>query len=221
MKIPIEVGKLTKATIAAKKTYAKPPIAFQVAFRVSQEEHDEFFAVPKMDEKAEIIFKLIQTSKKIGSYSRFWEAELTTMDRFMRSMTRLSAFQLSILNATMVELQPVQDQQPSNEDFAIPATDLATDMAGQMMKLSIGFSHRLTRLRRENACAGIKAKVIDMLRDDLLELPYDHDPTLLCGGQYDKTSRKAAKKEEAARATRRSSQQRIQRISRIQATLQG
>jgi hypothetical protein len=203
MKVPVEVGKLTQITVKAKKTYAKPPVAFDRAFRVSENEHDKFFSVPTVDEKVELIMQQISTHTKINAYSKFWESELFTMDRFMRSITRLSAFQLSILNATMVELQPLEGQDIDNSVFAIPASDLATDIAGQMMKLSIGFSHRLTRLRRQNMCVGLKTKVIDILADDLLNVPYDVDPKLLFGGQYDQTEKKAAKKQKSTNETKR------------------
>jgi hypothetical protein len=204
MQLPIEVGKITQVVTSARRTYAKPPRAFETAFRVSKKEHADFLTVPKMDDKADIVLKKLGAPNKDPLYSRAWENELSTIDRFMRSITRLSAFQLSVLNASMVELQPVQDQTSNNTDFAIPATALATDISAQMMKLSIGVSHRITRLRRQNACLCIKKKNIDMFADDLLEVPFDKDPSLLFGGQFDKISKNAAKKEEAARATRRS-----------------
>jgi hypothetical protein len=204
MQLPIEVGKLSTEIANRKKLFVKPPRAFNHAFRVSEQEYESFFTVPKIDEKADLILKQLNSSNKLTSFSRFWENELVIMDTFMRSMTRLAAFQLSILNASLVELQPLQDQDPGNSEFAIPVTELATDIAAQMMKLSINHSHKITRVRRQNACIGIKAKVIDMLGDDLMEVRYDADSTLLFGGLYDKTAKQAAKKQEAANATKRS-----------------
>jgi hypothetical protein len=204
MQLPIEVAKLSTEIASRKKLFVKPPRAFNYAFRVSEQEYENFFTVPKVDGKADLILKQLNTSNKLTLYSRFWESELFVMDTFMRSMTRLAAFQLSVLNASLVELQPLQDQDNSNSEFAIPATELATDIAAQMMKLSINHSHRITRLRRQNVCVGIKTKVIDMLADDLMVVSYDADPTHLFGGLYDKTSKLAAKKQEAANATKRS-----------------
>jgi hypothetical protein len=111
---------------------------------------------------------------------------------------------MALLNATIVDIQPT-DEHTNNADFAIPATTLATDIAAQVRKSSINFTHRLTRLRRQNACVGLKGKVIDILADDLFDIPYDKDASLLFGEQFHKTKKRAAKKEGANRTTRKGS----------------
>jgi hypothetical protein len=175
------------------------------AFRVSQQDQDNFFIPPKMDADVKLILDRLAKPNKMDVYSKFWENEMLTMDIFMRSITRVAAFQLAILNATMIDLQPLEGQQAANEDFAIPSTLLATDMAGQVLKLSVNFSHRLTRLRRQNAAEGVRTKTIDMVADELITVDFDTDPTRLFGGLFDKTSKKVAKRQDAAKANQRAS----------------
>jgi hypothetical protein len=203
MQLPIEVGKLTTTVSKSKKLYVKPPRALDRAFRVSQQDQENFFVPPRIDDDVKLILSRLNKPNKVEFYSKFWENEMLTMDIFMRSITRVAAFQLAVLNATMIDLQPLEGQQAVNEDFAIPSTLLATDMAGQVLKLSVNLSHRLTRLRRQNACAGVRARVIDMVADELLTVDFDTDPTRLFGGLFDKTSKKVAKRQEAAKANQR------------------
>jgi hypothetical protein len=116
-------------------------------------------------------------------------------------MERIAAFQVTILNALTIDLQPLDDQPMVGSEFAIPSACLATDMAAQLMKVVV--SHRLTQLRRQNACAGMK-HFIDEVTTSLMKIPFDRDPTLLFGGLYDKTSKEALKRKKVEDEKRKS-----------------
>jgi hypothetical protein len=70
---------------------------------------------------------------KMPRFATFWERELMNIDLFMRWFLKLSAFQLAILNAIIIDLQPTEDQ-PQGHDFALPATELVTDLSAQFCR---------------------------------------------------------------------------------------
>jgi hypothetical protein len=141
-------------------------------------------------------------SMKIDRFSHFWDLELVLLDKHIKQVQKLAVFQGSIINALTIDLQPLDDQSAGCSDFAIPAAQLAGDMAAQMMRQSIRLSHRITQLRRQNVCAGLGG-YISKVTDALVDIPYHQDPTYLFGGLYSKTSKSAAKKKEADEKTRK------------------
>jgi hypothetical protein len=134
-------------------------------------------------------------------YSPFWELELRNVDLFMRWFMRVSAFQLAILNAVIIDLQPTVHQ-PQGHEFSLPATELVTDMSAQMLHNAVNLSHRVTKLRRDHATEDFKSKMVDSLLQQLLKTtPYDQESKLLFGGAYRKSRKRATKIENEKRAT--------------------
>jgi hypothetical protein len=112
---------------------------------------------------------------RLWQFSLFGERKTLALDRCMRTVTRISAFQMAILNALLVDLQPGEDSDGLS-DFALAATKLLIDMSVQVMTESIRSSHNLSQLRWINVCAGLKGEVSSMTKD-LLALPYDGEST--------------------------------------------
>lgn len=196
IKMPNEVAFVTKYTRKTKRWRPRPPMIFNRVFRVSQDNYEKFFAVPKMEGDVSAVFKRVPS--KLTSYSPFWDTELSSLDENMKMMERLSAFQLSIMNGLIVELQPVESEDgqeyvQDNTAMAIPMARLATDITAQLLKSSIRLSHRMTKLRRTNVCAGLKGKYIESLVDDLMDLSFDDSPMKLFGGRFTKTIDKTSK----------------------------
>ena len=73
------------------------------------------------------------------------------MDFHLRTITRLSAFQLSILN--YVALNAPQDEADSDR---AKATELAIDLSAHVMKSSMLLSQRTIAMRRDNALTEVK-----------------------------------------------------------------
>jgi hypothetical protein len=198
--MPNELATEIDVARARKHWYKSPNRKFESIFRVTKEEYKNFFASPLLDPEVENLFTNVPN--KLYSFSKFWETELSAIDRHVKSMERISAFQVTLLNALTIDLQPLDDQPAQVSDFGIPAACLATDMAAQLMKESVVVTHRLIQLRRQNACAGMKNR-IDGVTDALMKISFESDPTLVFGGQYDKTSREAAKKKKTQEQTRK------------------
>jgi hypothetical protein len=200
LQMPNELVAEVTRTNKSKKWFKAPQRIFDMSFRVSNEDHKKFFYAPSLDNEVADIMKQYKNNK-IDCFSRFWEEELFSLDKHVKTLERLSVFQASIINALAIDLQPLDDQTQCVSDFAIPAAQLAGDMAAHTMRQSIKLSHRICQLRRQNVCAGLKG-YIEKVTDALLDIPYDHKPELLFGGLYDKTSRTAAKKQDSEDKTR-------------------
>jgi hypothetical protein len=199
--MPNELLTEIEITRDRKRWFRSPNSTFENVFRVTEAEYKSYFLSPLLDPEVENLFKTAPT--KLAHFSKFWESELASIDRHVKSMERIAAFQVTMLNALTIDIQPLDDQPAIVSDFAIPVACLSTDMAAQLMKESVVISHRLTQLRRQNACAGMN-NVIDTVTDALMKIKFDHDPTLVFGGLYDKTSRAAAKVKKTAEQTRKS-----------------
>jgi hypothetical protein len=196
--IPCEVEEAAQAARAAKK-YLTFPSKLNTVFRVNDEDYKKYFVSPSMDE--DIDDMLDKTSpEKLWQFSYFWERKTLALDRRMRTITRVSAFQLAILNALLVDLQPGEDSSGSS-DFALAASKLLVDMSMQVMTESVRASHYLSQLRRNNVCAGLKGEVSSMTKE-LLALPYDSDSTQLFAGQFHKVLKSVAKKKDRFKQVR-------------------
>jgi hypothetical protein len=200
LQMPNELLAEVTRTNESKKWYKAPHRVFDAVFRVSDDDYKKFFYAPHLDTDVKELMNQYK-SNKIDCFSRFWEDELFSLHRHVIGLEKIFVFQASIINALAIDLQPLDDQTQCVSDFAIPAAQLAGDMAAHSMRQSIKLSHRICQLRRQNVCAGLKG-YIEKVTDALLDIPYNHKPELLFGGLYDKTSRTAAKKQDAEDKTR-------------------
>jgi hypothetical protein len=153
--MPYEVEEAAQAARKAKR-YSKYPSYMNHAFRVNEEDFKKFFASPSMDEDIDDLLDK-SSPDKLWQFSFFWERKTLTLDRRMRTVTRISAFQMAILNALLVDLQPGEDNGGAS-DFALAATKLLIDMSAQAMTESIKASHNLSVLRRTTCMRRLKRR---------------------------------------------------------------
>jgi len=204
LKLPNVVAKLTKAERKLEEKAGKlkphPPRVFSKVFRVSSEDFYKFFATSKLDEDLSNVLKR-EGGRKVG-YSAEWDADLTFLDERIQVLKRLAAFQLTLLNALIVDLQPLEDVESGKEanDFDIPVAKLLADMSAQSLSLSIKTSHKITMIRRKNVCNGLRGKFVNRLVDDLAKVSLkDRDDQIprLFSGKFQDTVKSVAKKEQS------------------------
>jgi hypothetical protein len=198
MRLPVEVAACVRDARSAKKPH-KPIRLIDGAFRVPRQDFDKWLTVPSVDEEIAVLLKDFK-DLKLTAYAPFWEGELRHVDQYMKWFMRVSSFQMAILNAIIIDLQPMDDQ-PQEHTFALPATQLVTDMTAQLLKHAGALSHHVTKTRRNHAAVGFKSQMCDSLMKELLKASYEGDATLLFGGKFTKSRKHARKIEEEKKAT--------------------
>ena len=73
-------------------------------FRVSEEDWNELYVVPKLDEEMKELLSDTSSSfrdylKAKFTYSKSWDSELYRLSHFVSGFQRMQAFQLIVLNA--------------------------------------------------------------------------------------------------------------------------
>jgi hypothetical protein len=152
-----------------------------------------------MDEEIAVLLKEFK-EMKLTTYTPFWESELKQVDKYMKWFMRVSSFQMAILNAIIIDLQPT-DEHSQDHIFALPATQLVTDMSAQILRHAGAVSHHVTKTRRDHAVLGIKSQSCDSLMKELLKTSYEANAKLLFGGKFTKSRKHAKKIEEEKKAT--------------------
>jgi len=79
---------------------------FNTIFRVPEDDFEQLFNPPVFDTQAEEFFAS-QSKQKQATFLPAWEKQLVNLDRELRIVARLSAFQLIILNTLSIELSDV------------------------------------------------------------------------------------------------------------------
>lgn len=140
-------------------------------FRVPEEDLKELFEVPPLGDDADRYIKQAQ-SATLG-FSKDWEKSLKGLDSHLRNMSRLSAFQLLIANATAIQLSDSPDAKAKDGVFAMSTllADLAARQTAKLMRLS---AHTV-KLRRENFFAGIPGQHKEKLVESLKKLSVSSD----------------------------------------------
>ena len=207
LKMPLEYGQLwdeVRLSKSWKVISSRADIC--KGLRVSKEEFDRFFSVPQMDSQiqASLLGRLSSSSSTPAassasfaqsnppSFSRVMEEEMIALDAHLRIIHRLSVFQWIILNSLTIDLQPL-DGTIQAELGVSDKSQLATEIAAQILKHSIAISNRTIINRRVNACAGLSSKYMKSFVDELKIVKKEDDMSKLFGGKIDKMVRSKAK----------------------------
>ena len=111
-----------------------------VAFRVTQDDFDEFFAPCVLEEEVKALLKKDEKSPISTAFDAQGDKVLSEFDSHVKVMLRLAVFQLHILNAMGIDLTPL-DSASEDEKLEAASTDgnlacvgLLADMTGQQVK---------------------------------------------------------------------------------------
>jgi len=190
IRMPRDIHK-EKKKVATKSWGRFPNRIINQAFKVPRADHDALFVVPQMDKEASAALPKKQrkasTWCKPFTYSPYWEQQLYQVDAHLRSMTRLSAFQLTMINylLTMIE-------DDDSDAGMMATTTLVNDITVQQVKSTMQLSKHMTALRRENVIAFLRKEYVDEVPANLIKLPYVEESVF--GGSFGKTIRSLAKK---------------------------
>ncbi len=88
--------------------------ALTTIFRVPEEDYRELFKVPDMGSDVESFLKGYASTQ--SSYVKAWENSLKNIDQELRSLSRLSSFQLLIANAMAIQLSDSPDAKVKEAD---------------------------------------------------------------------------------------------------------
>ena len=164
------------------------------AFKVSPEDETECFGISSIDKGVMNFMKSKPPSTK--SFSKELEEILSAEQEDYSVIRRLSIFQMSIVNALALDLQPSAMEKPSEEEQrSYASARLAMDMSGRILRTTARAHQRLERLRRLNVAAGLKHDVVDDMVEALVKKPYTTgDFNFLFGGDASKTAKTISKK---------------------------
>jgi len=192
LRMPNEIAiAAKKARATNKKKRVRASAALNKLFHVTREDYDDYFALPKLDEDVAHYLKGPKFAKVPQQFSYFWEHELKDVDDYVRLLSRLSAFQLTILDSLAVGLAPTEDDKDTSK---FETAKLLVDISSQVLSKSVQLSYNVSNLRRENVCAGLRQKFTDDMVDKLFDVPYEEDVAHLFAGGFYKTMKDAAKK---------------------------
>ena len=195
IRMPNELASLSSKIRKVDKSISQPNVAVRSvltkAFRVSREDYDSFFSIPRMDDDILPLIKDPPSAKP--AYSKTLDRSLSGLDSYSKLIQRLSAFQLTILNALLIDYQPLDSDLNTDSTFHLEAIKLVTDLSAQQLRLAAYLSHAITQQRRANVCDGLKGRFIDPLINSLQKAPANKDPTKLFGGQFKKIAKTEAK----------------------------
>ncbi len=175
--------------LAKSKWHNFPSRVLLDAFRVPKSDHDALFKAPPMDKEVTEILpqKVKRHVSRPVDYCPFWERELVSVDNHLHLLSKLSAFQLTIVNYLLTIIE--KDDSPSG----VAATaNLVNDITVQQLKSALSLSMRSVTLRRENVLANLNKVYVNALPSDLRKLPFAEDS--LFGSAFSKTIRSLAKK---------------------------
>lgn len=192
LSIPNDVHTLQSEVFKSKGALDKS-VFFQKALRVPEEDYQQFFATPKMDNEALIFVKNDKLAKQ-RCYLPALETQFVNMDKHVRVMSRLATFQLMIMNALSIGLSDGegQSEQATEEpDSLFNMSKLSAALAGQQLRYSMRMSQHLVKARRDNVYFGIRGKRKDELLEKLKKVEFDS--TTIFGGKFAKICKKVAK----------------------------
>jgi len=164
---------------------------FNTIFRVPEEDFSEFFNPPMFDQDAARFFAP-HKSKRQMSYLPMLEADLIKLDREIRVIARLSAFQLLILNALTIQLSDDVTGEGHEGDSPFAMAKLSAELTGQQLTQLMRVSHAIIPMRRANVCAGLTSKHKEDITTRLKELDLDSD--FLFAGRFTDVLKETAKK---------------------------
>ena len=165
-----------------------------MAFKVSPADETECFGTSSIDKGVMNYMKFKPPSTK--SYSKELEDILSAEQEDYSVIRRLSIFQMSIINALALDLQPSTMEKPSEEEQrSYASARLAMDMSGRILRTTARAHQRLEMLRRSNVAAGLKHDVVEDMVEALVKKPYTTgDFNFLFGGDANKTARLISKR---------------------------
>jgi len=127
---------------------------FNTIFRVPEDDFVDYFNPPAFDADALQFFAPLK-SKKQWTYLPAWEEQLVKLDREIRGVSRLAAFQLLILNNLTIQLSDDESGEGHEPDSPFAMARLTAELAGQQIKQLMRISHATIPMRRNNVCAGL------------------------------------------------------------------
>jgi len=171
---------------------------FSQILRVPDNDFEKLFSVPRLDSDAASFLKSQNRNIQVG-YLPALERNLLRMDHEIKTLSRISAFQLLILNTLSIELSDSQSGDTSSPDGAFAMSTLASDLAGQQLSHSMRLSLNNICIRRDNVYAGLsegkfKSDIVSRLGD------LDLNNELLFNGKFNKSIRKVARKNQSVQS---------------------
>ena len=164
-------------------------------FRVTKEDHEEFFADCVLDTDVK---NFLKEDKRKG-FRQEWENALFGFDNQVKTLQRLSVFQLLILQSIVIDLTPSTEASQEDLDEAnsvdgnLACCRLLADMAGQSVKGMSVLLAQFAKLRRLNVCDGLE--VVGFKDEFVKELANIPSPAnKLFDGRLQAVTKKAAKK---------------------------
>jgi len=164
---------------------------FNTIFRVPEEDYAEYFTPPAFDEDAAQFFAPLK-SKRQDTYLPLLEKDLVGLDREIKVVARLAAFQLIILNSLTIQLSDDVSDEGYDGDSPFAMAKLSAEMAGQQLTQLMRISHATVPMRRANVCAGLAGKHKEDITGRLKDL--DLDSERLFAGKFTDALKQTAKK---------------------------
>ena len=162
--------------------------ALTTIFKVPEEDFRGLFRVPDMGSDVEAFLRKAPGTQT--GYVKSWEAALKAIDRELRSLSRLSSFQLLIANAMAIHLSDSDNAAEKDSPFAM--AKLAADLSARQTAMLMRLSTQTIRLRRNNVFASVlglhKGKLVDALK--ALDI---QDSSLFGDGGFAATIKQVAK----------------------------
>ena len=111
------------------------------ALKVPLSDHKALFTPPSLDKGVkEVLPGMSKAAKKFqfspSSFSPYWEKELYSLDVHMRLLSRLAAFQLTIVNYLLASIDKENWNEDSPSSLMATAT-LINDMTVQQLKTAL------------------------------------------------------------------------------------
>ena len=170
----------------------------RTVFQVPEEDFRALFSLPKLDADVQEFLKNSATASQ-SNFIKSWEVTLTKIDKDLRAMSRLSAFQLLVLNALTIHLSDnCAESEASAKDGPFAMARLAADLASRQVNMALRFSAHMTRERRSNVYAGLRGDHKDRLVTKLKKLDLNNDTVF--GGSFSKSMRKVVKEVQGEKA---------------------
>jgi len=166
---------------------------FNKLFRVPEEDYTQLFKTPEVDADT-LAFIKPQVKASPSNYFSSTEKFLCNIDRELRILSRVSAFQLLILNALSIQLSDgcADGEERDSPDGPFAMAKLASDIASQQVQHSMRISHHTLSLRRDNVYAGVVGKYKDDLVSRLKEI--DLNGEYLFAGDFSSKVKEVAKR---------------------------
>jgi len=164
-------------------------IFFNQTFRVPETDFVQLFKAPDMDADA-VEFVKPQNKQTQSTFLPQLEKNLFAMDRELRTLVRMSSFQLLILNALAIQLS--EEGEDSAPDGPFATAQFAAELASQQIQQSMIISHNTLLCRRENVYAGVSSKYKSDLVSRLKKIKLDGQ--LLFAGEFTSKFKEVARR---------------------------